>query len=754
MSLPDSSGSAPQLYDWVAAQARQTRLVESERADSSGAAFLRCVTGLLSSLCREAPPLKGDQPFFFDRFGLRSRLARSSFADLDDAGAARIFRIERGGRIGAPRADWGPLLLEHARLLADLTSVEAGGSHLPDLTRLRAGDLESAVPTGIADPANFRFSYDACWHGRAHDAESYLAWSWVSLLDMVVPLVDGTPAYPDAVSVGGRSVPLPIVAAQMPMVDGDRVEQAKHARRQPLHSIAATEPRIALLARQWGLLSGFLKVERHAEGARSEASIDGFALRDLEDWTIPSSGHPAEVYEYLARVCNVACKFCYLFGNPDQLAVARGKAVISRDEMATRLRFHRPERGTTLFSAQWEINEFLVDPKLGGVLRHLRSQSCEPFYFITNGSPLKPSIIDILHEFRPVQLMISINTIEDGRRAEVMQENENQTAIARASLERLAAAQIPFAISLAAFPDFGLDELERTIRSAEALGAALVRINLPGFTRQAPYRSEVDLDTYWPEVRDWVRRLRAEVTVPLLLIPSAFDCNPADPLEPRALGAIPGSPIAAAGLRAGDVVRAIDGMAIATRSELQSLLLMKRGAFALDIDRDGRPLKLAVDTLRRPEYPWDGHVLCKYLFPWGLALAPSLSRFDAMHVADVVEESGARDCWILTSDIMRPMAEALLESYAPSVRARVRLVPIRNRFLGGNIQIMDMATIGDMADTVARESESSGRRPDLVMLAQTAFNVEGRDLRGRHWGDLERAIGVPVRLIGTTRFAY
>ncbi|MBV8801524.1 MAG: hypothetical protein JO131_00910, partial [Gammaproteobacteria bacterium] len=65
--------------------------------------------------------------------------------------------------------------------------------------------------------------------------------------------------------------------------------------------------------------------------------IDGFCLLRATDWIVSSSSDPSLVYEYLGRICNVACKFCYLFGNPSQISIARGKKVILDDELNTRI---------------------------------------------------------------------------------------------------------------------------------------------------------------------------------------------------------------------------------------------------------------------------------------------------------------------------------------------------------------------------------------------------------------------------------
>ncbi|GAH32563.1 unnamed protein product [marine sediment metagenome] len=62
-------------------------------------------------------------------------------------------------------------------------------------------------------------------------------------------------------------------------------------------------------------LEGLLSVvELEADGA--VAHVDGFRLKNLSDWLIPSSDDPGEILEYAASRCNCDCIMCYNKGNP------------------------------------------------------------------------------------------------------------------------------------------------------------------------------------------------------------------------------------------------------------------------------------------------------------------------------------------------------------------------------------------------------------------------------------------------------
>lgn len=589
-----------------------------------------------------------------------------------------------------------------------------------------------------------------------------------ALLDTVDLLHDGQQVMVDEIAVDGRRMRLPEAYWTSPDL-GSRKE-IPGSGVQPLHTVAATEPTIVTIARHWSLLAALLSVTPLATTGMPELTLtDGagpaveghrigaFELRDLSGWLVDTDCHPSEIYEYLARVCNVACKFCYLFGNPDDLAVARGKKVIADDEMTTRLKYFLPKSRRMLFKSQWEINEFLVDPKLPQVLRELRAKSKEEFYFITNGSPLLPRVIDLLDEVRPVTLIVSTNTIDAPLRAQVMNERRKQTETALSCLERLAERRIPFGLSFVATPEFPAAKLAEAIEKIEPLRPAMVRVNLPGFTRDHPYLLPFDTETVWTQATREVAALRSRFTTPIVIIPSAFEANLLldDPHEPRITGTVPGSPAARAGFQPGDLVERVGFLPVASRAEVQSLVMMLDRPTPIAVRRGGESISVVLDPGAPTEYPYTGHLIGKYVVPHGLVVAPSLSRGDAGAVAAAIDSAGARSPWLVTSPLMITQARFFAERWLPEHAEKLHYVVARNEYLGGNIQVLDMATVGDIYQAVSREKELTGTQPDLLLVPGTGFNRQGRDVAGRHWADLRRALGVPVKLLDvTTQFLF
>ncbi|MDO4685746.1 MAG: radical SAM protein [Corynebacterium sp.] len=601
---------------------------------------------------------------------------------------------------------------------------------------------------------DFVFSFPIPARVYAESEAHYLSKLLCIILDEV-DLFDGNSIIvPRFLKFKQRYIEIPYLGLESNFDLANREEDlSSKLRRQPLFSVSQTEPTIPILARHWALFSGSTIVSTKDK----DINIVGFRLRCTEQWVVPSHGHPSEIYEHLARICNVACSFCYLFGNPNTLAIARAKKSITKDELETRLFYYNPENKRALFSAQWELNEFLVDPRLPDVLKQIRLRTDRPFFFTTNGNPLTPNIVKELSKLKPVHFVVSTNTVNEPLRQEVMKEKPRRTWTALNCLEELSNYEIPFGVSMVATPDFSLDDLTKTIKSVEHLKPAFIRVNQAGFTRDHPESIEFDTEELWSRVVGWAKNIRKEIKTPLITIPSAFEENffYDDPLAPRIIGTIPGSPGAAAGLQPGDLILQVGFLSPKTRSELISALLLIRGKVSLKVKRNSNIKNVILDTDGEVKYPYSGNIIGKYLVPLGVFIAPSLSIADANLIKTSMNSVSAKSAWLVTSSIMFPAAKMFLQKFLPELCDKIDLVVAKNDYLGGNIRVLDMCTVSDISNSLKAHADRAKNFPDVVLLPATGFNIHGRDLSGRHWGDLERQWKIPVKLINsTTQFVF
>jgi sulfatase maturation enzyme AslB (radical SAM superfamily) len=524
---------------------------------------------------------------------------------------------------------------------------------------------------------------------------------------------------------------------------------------QLLASVRSSEPRIHMIAEH---LEALLKITT-LEAGQEAVAVDGFRLKDLEAWRIPSFGDPSEVYEHLSRVCNIKCEFCYLHGNPSNLAIGKAQRSADLEELRTRLDYFDPGGGSTLFRSQWEINEFLVHPHTIEVLERLRGQSSEPFFFITNGGPLTPAMIDVLERLRPVFLIVSVNTVDINARMRVMKDSLRRAETAIGSFDLLRKAEIPYGASIVMWPNIGLESLERTLEHLEAYDPAYVRVNLPGYTRNTPRAAvpNMDTDSYWEEVVREVIRLRKKFSIPIFPIPHMFEELVArEPNAIHVLGTVRNSASANAGIMAGDIIKAINSVPALTRHQILSTLWMLRDRpIHLKIERDGTDLDLRILPQVNSAYPDQGDLYGKYLFPRGIVLPPSLGLSQIKDVAHAIERHGANRVLVVTSKLMQRAAVDLWQRFAPPHLKQTEMFYClaENGYLGGNIQIMDMCTVSDFIRSIRRGIAENGR-PDCVILSDSAFNDWGRDLTGEWRGAITRGVGIPVEFIKTPRFAF
>lgn len=645
--------------------------------------------------------------------------------------------------VGARSSD---LMGAHLRALCSLAlpvfdRQERGG------VRLQSGDETADIPT-TCEGSEHVFTWSLPNSQPVGSRGEYLAQLLSLLLDVVdLQIGDREVFRPAFIRDDGYDYPLEYEApATLPALGNRKEDRAR--RLQPLQTVAATEPAIIAIARHWALLAKRVTFE---DDLGTLIPV-GIRLRSNSDWIVKLAGHPSDVYEYLARICNVSCKFCYLYGNPDSMAIGKGTRLAPKTELQTRLKYFDPEKSMGLFRAQWEINEALVDPHIFDLLPEIRKKTKKRFFFITNGSPLRPQVVDLLAEVAPVDLIVSLNDIDPEARASIMNEKPSQTQTALASLALLADREIPFGVSLAAFPDFPLDHLEFTIRAAQEAKAAFVRVNLPGYTRNFPADPPFDTAEHWAGVVSFVRKLRASIDIPIITIPSAFEENFFQATEQGAniIGTVMGSPAHYAGLKPYDVIYKVDNFDIECRSDLINILLLKSRPTKIGLVRSGESISVTIDPTHYAAYPYAGAVNGKYIFPLGIVTAPSIAPRDIRELER--QADGAERPLIVSSPIMTPEAQRLVKRHAPELFSRLRWTCAENDFLGGNIRIMDMCTIGDISAAIDRALESGG--VDRILLPDSGFNTAGRDISGRHWMDLVHHHGVDVRLFPVRQFAF
>ncbi|MEW5784721.1 MAG: radical SAM protein [Bacillota bacterium] len=417
--------------------------------------------------------------------------------------------------------------------------------------------------------------------------------------------------------------------------------------------------------------------------------------------------------------CNLSCCFCSHGQNPpgtqayDFPAVEEWRLLelaayldpakkIVIGESATRLREGEP----------------LTHPQFTAILKQLRKNFPEtPLQLTTNGSLLTKPVIELLASLAPLELIVSLNSA--GVRGRRLLMNDPQPLQAARALDQLNAAGIPLHGSVVALPHLaGWDDLEQTLLFLNNAGAQTIRLLLPGFTRLSNPALLPPPD-FLARCRCLAGELRAVLNAPLLLEPA-----PIDHLEPVIEGALPGSPAAAAGLCAGDLIMSVDQVKPATRVEAFNAARRKRNPTVRFL-RGGSRLE-ALLPKQRGESP-------------GFIVSYDLDPDQVERVRRYL--SPGRESLMLTSPAALERWQWARDQFN---LAGLCLLAVPSKFFGGSINCAGLLTVIDFLSVLEHEKDAVFNQQVLIPAA--AFDRGGRDMQGRHYSILQQT-GALITLV-------
>ena len=512
------------------------------------------------------------------------------------------------------------------------------------------------------------------------------------------------------------------------------------------------EPRIELIKRQ--LESLLSAVELEADGA--VAHVDGFRLKNLSDWLVPSSGDPGEILEYAASRCNCDCIMCYNKGNPPSLALKSSKrrATDEFNEIKARLNYFSPAEGVSLFPSLGTSWEVTAHPHFMEILRSLRERTSKPLRITTNGRNLTPKMVEELAKFKPLYLYLSLNSSSPQRRQRLMRDDKPQIAISAPKLLR--DKGIPYAVVIVPWPIESIDEmcddLHKTIIYANDCGAHLVEVNLPGYSRWFSHQKMFNLDEVWKACVSTIRGLREETGCPIVAMPTMYEENLYEERKnlPRIIGLVQNSPAARSGLRKGGTITAINNIPVGTRPQARDMLSMlqkgeyKQADLAVDRENQKFTVKINLDDFSYPfTKAFDKHLGIIFL---GTGLRLSYIE----RLKELIDEHKAKQVLFLSSTLVRPTFEQCLREsrLLDAADLKINIEVPQNSYLGGNIFMGDLLVVQDFIDCIEQYLLGNSE-PDLIVIPSSPFALGNwkRDLTGRVYLDIEREVGIPVRLL-------
>ncbi|MBI2847625.1 MAG: radical SAM protein, partial [Chloroflexi bacterium] len=422
------------------------------------------------------------------------------------------------------------------------------------------------------------------------------------------------------------------------------------------------EPRIELIRRQLEAILAMVELEQNERPVR----VNGFRLKDLKDWCVTSTPDPNDIIDYLGARCNCDCVMCCNKGNPTEVAlniIPRSQEQIYQ-EIRTRIRYFSPGKGTALFPCPpGVVYDVLAHPRSLETLRSLRRKSPLPFRLHTNGRALTGKVITELARLKPVYLYLSLNTCSPSRRKKLMIDSRPETAIG--SLALLRDAGIPYAANIVPWPvdtaEEMLDDLATTIDYADRHMAHLIEVNLPGYSAHFSRKELFEFPGLWASIVTRVREMRKRVASPVVIMPCMFEENRHEKRLglSRVMGLVRNSPAALAGVRKGDVIVGINGIAVRDRPQTRVLLSAVAKSDVAQVDlrvKRGRAVLDIPTHLQEYSYPYskqiDGELGIVFL---GTGLANYVEK-----LMEIARHRQARRVLFLSSYLVKPAFEQQL----------------------------------------------------------------------------------------------
>ncbi len=508
------------------------------------------------------------------------------------------------------------------------------------------------------------------------------------------------------------------------------------------------EPRINYIRRLLEALLQFVDLE--ANGKRVQ--VDGFRLKNLNQWLSPSGG-AADILAHAAGRCNLRCRFCYNQGAPETLRPDPRIPADEFKEIRIRIQHYVPAGKLNLFPNMGSPKEILAHPNIADILGKLRQKTEEPFRFSTNGSTLTGPMIEVLEEAKPIYLDVSLNSSSPERRRWLMRDPHPETALN--SLAALRQAGIPYSVVIVPWPfpshEAMMEDLGHTVDFAAGHDPTLIQISMPGYSRRVSEKPLFDHEKTWADLKTRVQELRLSTDCPLVIRPGLYEeyADPNRQSDPILSGVIRNSPLARAGVRAGDRIVKVNGLPVFSRTQARSLMAVIHQsnlcAASLLIERKGEMIKTDLHPLDF-DYPYGPETAALL---GGVFSCMGIPKEWVDEMTRLIRSHQAEEVLVLTSRLVRPSLENHVMRSGLPHKVRLHIQVPKNGYFGGNIHMGDLMVVQDFMDAVRAFRKSTDIEPDLVIIPSSPFHLSGwaRDLTGRVYLEIERHTGIPVALL-------
>ncbi len=415
--------------------------------------------------------------------------------------------------------------------------------------------------------------------------------------------------------------------------------------------------------------------------------------------------------------CSTSCIFCSHLQNPEEInAFYIDK--LSREQIDTLTEFLDGTRKIVIGESATRICEgepFLRDDIME-ILEDLRLKySDTPIQITTSGIHLDEAVLSALKGLGNIELNVSLNSCSIQGREKLYRGKAHWSAVD--SVKQLRHYGINYSGSIVAMPHLvGWEDIRDTVVFLSEHGAATIRIFMPGYTRFS--KGVLPPEDIRSSLEEFTVELGKSIDTPLLMEPSGIK-----DLNAMVEGVLRGSPAWDSGIVKGDIILRVDGKKAISRVDAYYRTFKTRSP-RLEVLRNGESRDI---TVNKPAKAPSGLVFNYDIHPEAI---DEIER-------GILRNRGSR-CLILTSELAHGILSGCITQ-----NDRVKIEAVKNNYFGGNIMCTGLLTLSD----IEAHLDSSVQRPEVMLLPGIMFDSAGRDLLGRHFKEMEEALGIKVEVI-------
>jgi len=420
--------------------------------------------------------------------------------------------------------------------------------------------------------------------------------------------------------------------------------------------------------------------------------------------------------------CTTGCIFCSHKNNPEGIEVF-ALPKLSFEEIVNMSEFLNKAKKIVIGESASRIIEgepFLREDMMD-ILRFLRKKyPCTQIEITTSGTFLTQEVIEELAALNPVELNISLNSSTVEGRKLLHFGKDAQSAIK--AVEYLKDSGIVFHGSIVAMPDIvGYEDIKNTIAYLCENNARTVRAFVPGFSGKSDFK----IDFF--EVRQRLREI-SDLMYGLYSVPVLIEPPVINDLEPEVCGTMKGSPACESGILKGDIIMKVNNYEPLTRVDAYNALC-KNANPKVQLKRDESLLSIIIK--KKPG-----------VSP-GAVFYYDINPDDVFDIGRAISKAKSENPLVITSELGYEIVKLGIEKL---LNVNIDIWGIHNNWFGGTIMCTGLLTVPDMINGIKSRIEQ--KKPDLIIIPSLPFDINGKDLSGHYFSEIENAFGIKTVVIG------